>query len=124
MMGAMLVFILGAIASTLAVWKVVSRTDIEQETFRAINRSITVKIYNFAFWPAVVTTLAMFVMLAATLTWGSLAFSSLPRVFAGNFGPWGISTQVWFVGIVLLMTLTTAAALLGVMRVRFKQKLT
>jgi hypothetical protein len=124
MAGLMATFVLGAIASTLAVWKVVSRTNIEQETFRAIKRNITVKIYNFAFWPAAVTTLAMFVILAATLTWGSLSFSSLPGVFTGNFGPWGTSTQVWFVGIVLLMTLSTTAAFLGLMRGRFKQKLT
>jgi hypothetical protein len=123
MAGLMAFFVLGAIASTLAVWKVVSRTDIEQETFRAIKRSLTVKIYHFAFWPAVVTTLAMFVMLAATITWGSLAFSSLPGAFAGNFGPWGTSTQVWFAGIILLMALSTVVAFLGLMRGRSRQKL-
>jgi hypothetical protein len=123
MAGLMATFVLGAIVSTLAVWKLVARTDIEQETFRAIKRSITVKIYNFAFWPAVVTALAMLVVLVATLTWGSLAFSSLPGVFTGNFGPWGTSTQVWFASIILLMTLSTAAAFLGLMRGRSKQKL-
>ncbi len=116
--GLMATFVLGAIASTLAVWKLVSRTDTEQETFRAIKRSLTVKIYNFAFWPAVVTTLAMFIMLAATLTWGSLAFASLPGVFTGNFGPWGTSTQAWFIGITLLMALSTLAASLGLARGR------
>jgi len=124
MAGLMATFVLGAIASTLAVWKVVSRTDIEQETFRAIKLSMTVKIYNFAFWPAVATTLAMFVMLVATLTWGSLAFSSLPGVFTGNFGPWGTSTQVWFTSVILVMTLSTVVAFLGLMRGRSRQKLT
>jgi hypothetical protein len=124
MAGLMAIFVLGAIASTLAVWKVVSRTDIEQEIFRAIKRSMTIKIYNFTFWPAVVTTLAMFVMLVATLTWGSLAFSSLPEVFTGNFGPWGTSTQVWFAGIILLMALSTVVAFLGLIRSRSRQKLT
>lgn len=124
MAGLMATFVLGAIASTLAVWKVVSRTDVEEETFRATKRSVTVRIYNFAFWPAAVTALAMFVMLAATLTWGYLAFSSLPGVLAGNFGPLGTSTQAWFTGIILLMTLSTVAAFLGLMRGRSKQELT
>jgi hypothetical protein len=122
MAGLMATFVLGAIVSTLAVWKVVSRTDIEQETFQAIKRNITVKIYNFAFWPAVVTTMAMFIMLVATLTWGSLAFSSLPGVFTGNFGPWGTSAQFWFAGVILLMTLSTVVAFLGLMRGRSRQK--
>jgi hypothetical protein len=118
--GLMATFVLGALASTLAVWKVVSRTDSEQETFRAVKRSLTVNIYNFAFWPAVVTTLAMFIMLAATLTWGWLSFSALPEAFAGNFGPWGTSTQAWFIAISLLMTLSTLAAILGLNRARSK----
>ena len=120
--GFMLVFVLGAIASTLAVWKVISRTDIEQETFRAVGRGITVKIYQFAYWPAVVTTAAMFVMLAATLIWALVSFSALPGVLGGNFGPWGTSTQAWFAGIVVLMALCTAAACLGVWRGRSRQK--
>ena len=120
--GWMATFVLGALASTFAVWKVVSRTDIEQETFQAIKGSLTVKIYNFAFWPAVVTASAMLIMLAATLTWGVIAFSSLPGVFAGAFGPWGTSTQVWFSAIILLMTLSTVAAFLGLMRGRSRQK--
>jgi hypothetical protein len=120
--GLMATFVLGAIASTLAVWKVVSRTDSEQESFRAIKRNITVKIYHFAFWPAVVTTLAMFIMLAATVTWGWLAFSALPGAFTGNYGPWGTSTQAWFIGIIAVMSLATLVAFLGVKRARVGQK--
>jgi hypothetical protein len=119
--GLMVTFILGATASTLAVWKVISRTDVEQETFRAIGRGITVKIYQFAYWPAVVTTAAMIVMLAATLTWALVSFSALPGVLGGNYGPWGTSTQAWFAGIVVLMALCTAAACLGVWRGRSRQ---
>ena len=120
--GLMATFVLGAIASTLAVWKVVSGTDSEQETFRAIQRSITVKVYRFAFWPAVVTTIAMFIMLAATVSWGWLAFPALPGAFAGNYGPWGTSTQAWFIGIIVVMSLATMAAFLGVKRARVVQK--
>ena len=112
----------GAIASTLAVWKVVSRTDSEQETFRAVKRSFTIKIYHFAFWPAVVTTIAMFIMLVAMVTWGWLAFSALPGAFAGNYGSWGTSTQAWFIGIIVVMGLATLVAFLGVKRARVGQK--
>jgi hypothetical protein len=114
----MLVFILGAIASTLAVWKVVSATDVEQETFQAAGRTLTVKIYTFAFVPALVTALAMLVMLAATLTWGWLAFSALPDVFSGNYGPWQTSTQAWYFGIVVWMGLCVLAAFFGLRRGR------
>ena len=120
--GMMAVFVLGAIASTAAVWKLVSQTDIEQEEFRAVRRSITIKIYDFAFWPAVVTTLAIFISLVSTLTWGILSFSSLPGVLNGNYGMWGTSTEFWFVSIILLMTLSTIAAFLGLKRARSAQK--
>ncbi|MGD0611581.1 MAG: hypothetical protein ABSB41_08695 [Anaerolineales bacterium] len=118
MEGLMLVFVLGAIASTLAVWKAISNTDVEQETFRAVGRPLTVKIYMFAYVPAVITTLSMLVILVATLTWGWLSFTALPQVFAGNFGPWGTSTQVWFYGIAVLMGICTLAAFLGLARSR------
>jgi hypothetical protein len=122
MAGLMATFVLGAIASTLAVWKVVSRTDSEQETFRAIKGSLTVRIYHFAFWPAVVTTIAMFIMLVAAVTWGWLGFSALPGAFSGNYGLWGTSTQAWFIGIIVVMSLATLAAFLGVKRARAGQK--
>jgi len=118
MEGLMLVFILGAIASTLAVWKVISRTDVEQETFQVVGRSLTVKIYTFAFVPAVITTFSMLVMLIATLAWGWLSFWALPGVFAGNFGPWGTRTQTWFFGILVLMVASTGMAFFGLKRGR------
>jgi hypothetical protein len=120
--GFMLVFVLGAIASTLAVWKVISQTDIEQETFRAAGRGITFKIYQFAYWPAVLTTATMFVMLAATIIWAWVSFSALPGVLVSNYRPWGTSTQAWFAGILVLMALCTAAACLGVWRGRSRQR--
>lgn len=121
MAGLMLVFVLGAIASTLAVWKAISYTDVEQETFRAVGRPLTIKIYTFAYVPAVITTLCMLVILVATLTWGWLAFTALPQVFVGNFGPLQTSTQVWFFGIVALMVVCTLAAFFGLGRGRSTQ---
>jgi amino acid transporter len=118
MEGLMLVFILGAIASTLAVWKAISNTDVEQETFHPVGRSMTVKIYTFAYVPAMITSLTMLFMLVATLAWGWLSFSALPQVFVGNFGPWGTNTQAWYFGIVALMVVCTLVAFVGLRRGR------
>ncbi len=114
--GLALVFVIGAVASTLAVWRVVSHTDVEQETFRPLGRTLTVKIYSFAFLPAVIASVSMLGMLIATIAWFELTFSALPQVYAGSFGPWQTSTQVWFIGIVALMSLSTLAAVYGLIR--------
>jgi len=116
--GLMAVFILGAIASTAAVWKVISKPDVEQETFRFLRGTATVRIYSFAFLPAVITASAMLVMLAATVAWGWMAFSALPQVLAGNYGSWGMSTRLWYFTILAVMALSTAAAFFGLARGR------
>jgi hypothetical protein len=116
--GLMLVFILGAIASALAVWKIVSSTDPEQETLHIAGRGLTIRPYTFALVPAVITTVSMLVMLVATLTWGWMAFSALPQVYSGNYGPWQTNTQVWFYSIVTLMILCTLAGFCGLARSR------
>jgi hypothetical protein len=116
--GLMLVFILGAIASTLAVWKVVTNTDVKQETFRPLGRQLTLNIYSFALLPAVIVAVAMLVMTIATLAWFELTFAALPQVYAGSFGLWETSTLPWFIGIVVLMTVCTIAAFFGLVRGR------
>ncbi len=119
--GVMGIFVLAAIASVLSVWKIVSKTDVEQEIFRVVGRLKNVKIYTFAFVPAVITSISMLVMLIATLVWGIISFSALPQVFTGNYGPWQTSTQAWFIGIITLMSLCTLAAFIGIMRNRSAQ---
>ena len=114
--GLMLIFVLGAIASTLAVWKAISRMNVEQETFQAGSLKFSVDIYKFAYIPAVVVTFSMLVMLVATLVWSWLVFTALPQVFTGNFGLWQTSTQAWVYGIIVMMVLSSVAALLGVAR--------
>lgn len=116
--GVMLVFILGAIASTLAVWKAVTRTDVDQETFHMAGHTRIVSIYNFAYVPAVITTVSMLVMLVGTLSWGWLAFTALPQVFAGNYGLWQTSTRAWYFGIITLMILCVLAGFFGLVRSR------
>lgn len=116
--GWMLVFVLGAIASTLAVWKAVSRTEGDHQLFRVRDQAMSIDIYRFAFLPAVIATIAMLVMLVATLAWSWLVFSALPQVLAGDFGPWQTSTQAWLYGIIALMVISSLAALSGIVRGR------
>ena len=116
--GVMLVFILGAVASTLAVWKAVTRTDVDQETFHMAGHAKIVSVYKFAYVPSVITTVSMLVMLVGTLTWGWLAFSALPQVFTGNYGLWQTSTQAWYTGVITLMVLCTLAGSFGLARSR------
>jgi len=120
--GVMLVFILGAVASTLAVWKAVTRTDVDRETFHMAGHMRIVSIYNFAYVPAVITTISMLVMLVGTLSWGWLAFSALPQVFIGNYGLWQTSTRAWYFGIITLMILCVLAGFFGLVRSRSARK--
>ncbi len=114
----MLVFILGAIASTWSVWKAVTDVNDEEGNFAAFGRSISIKIYSFAFVPAVITTICMLVMLIGTAAWGWIAFSALPDIFKGNYGLWQTSTQAWYFGIIAVMLVCSLAALMGLMRSR------
>jgi hypothetical protein len=114
--GLMLIFVLGAIASTLAVWKVVSHTDDELVAFHPMGRTVNIQIYKFAYIPAMIASISMLVMLIATLVWSVLVFSALPQVLRGDFGPWQTSTQPWLYGIIALMALCSMAALFGVAR--------
>jgi hypothetical protein len=112
--GLMLLFVLGAIASTWAVWKAISRTDIERASFRPAGRIVNINLYKFAYIPAVITTVSMLVMAVATIIWSKMVFSALPQVFWGNFGLWQTSTQPWVYGIIAVMILSSVMAFLGV----------
>jgi hypothetical protein len=112
--GLMLLFVLGAVASTWAVWKVISRTDIERASFRPAGRIVNINLYKFAYIPAVITTVSMLVMAVATIIWSKMVFSALPQVFWGNFGLWQTSTQPWVYGIIAVMILSSVMAFLGV----------
>ena len=116
--GLMLVFVLGAVASTWAVWKAVSATEGEQQTFHPAGRPLALNIYHFAFVPALIASAAMLVIFVSTLVWGWLSFTAFPQVFAGNFGPWLTSTQAWYFGILALMLLCTLAAFYAIGRGR------
>jgi hypothetical protein len=113
--GLMLLFVLGAVASVVAVWKAVSGLD-EGAGAPADSRPLTPRTYQFAFRLAGVATLAMLVMLAATLVFGGLANAASPGWFASNLGLLLTNTAASYAVTVTLMALATAAAVLGMVR--------
>jgi hypothetical protein len=116
--GLMLLFVLGALASTLAVWKAVTHTDVEQATFKSGDQTLAIHVYKFAYLPAIIASLSMLVMSVATIVWDKLVFSALPQVFAGNFGLWQTPTQPWVYAIIALMVVCSLASIIGVIRGR------
>ena len=116
MWGLIGVFIVGAIASTIAVWKLISHTDLEQETIGLLGKSATIKLYEFAFTPAVVAAVSMAVMFFATVVWGWAAYSLRPDLFTGNKGVMMTSTKGSFAFTLILMFVGVSVAFIGVMR--------
>lgn len=114
--GLMLVFVLGAIASTAAVWKILSNTTEEETTLSLLGYKASVKLYEYAYPPAVITGLGMLLMLVATLIFGWLAQSALPGWFAGDFGLLLINTMLSFGITITIMVLSTALAFFGLVR--------
>jgi len=114
--GKMLVFVLGAIASTAAVWKIIMHSSPEENALNIPGRTKPMKIYEYAFTLSVVTSLAMLLMLAATTAWGGLSYFALPQVFAENRGLLLTNTTGSFVFILVVMSVSTFAAFFGVVR--------
>src|SRR5262249_60036098 len=75
-------FGLAAIASAAAISIVVIRSEVSEHLFR------------FARVPALITTLAMAVMAAATLTWGLAARAADPQLFSEDDGLLASNTTV------------------------------
>jgi hypothetical protein len=98
------VFLLAAIASTAAVSAAVSRVEVAGGLFR------------FALWPAAVATLAMAVVLAATVAWGVAMSVQAPALFGGDEGILGTSTVLTWLTIVAVMAACTCSAAVSVAR--------
>jgi len=114
--GFMLIFVLGAFASTAAVWKVLHDTEADEETFRLLGKSTTVRVYEYAFPLAAVAAFSMLVMLAATLSFGWITASTLPDWFHGNFGLLLSRTTVSYGLSLAIMIVSTAVAFFGLAR--------
>ena len=114
--GHMFLFVLGAIASVIAVWKMITNTNIEENTLNIPGRGKPIKIYDYAFKFSIVSSAAMLLMLVATITWGWLSYAAMPQVFTENWGLLLTNTTGSFIVIFIMMMLSTAAAFFGVMR--------
>jgi len=118
MWGLITIFVAGAIASTIAVLKLILHTDVEQDEFALLGKSATIKLYEFAYRPALVTTLSMVVMFVATVVWGWLSYSLRPDLFIGNMGVMMTSTRGSFAFTLIVMTIATVTACIGIIRAR------
>jgi len=114
--GRMLVFVLGAIASVIAIWKFISRSDVDEGDLRIFGKTLSIHVYRFAFTCAFIATLGMFVMLVATLLFGGLAHTALPGWFTSNLGLLLSNTAASFAATVSIMVLSTAIAIFGLAR--------
>lgn len=98
------VFLALAVISTCAVCMAIARSQVPD------------KLLRFAVLPAVITTVAMALMLVATVTWGIGLQREVPQLFGGNDGIMASSTAGTWLGIVIGMALTTIVAAFAMVR--------
>lgn len=97
-------FLLAALASTAAVAAAVARSQ------------LSVRAVRFARLPALIVTLTMVLMLAATITWGLTLRAHMPHAFSSDGGVL-VSYKVFtWLRVVLLMAISTAIAALALAR--------
>jgi hypothetical protein len=97
-------FGLTAIVSAAAISIVVTRSQVSEQLFR------------FARIPALITTLAMVVMVGATLVWGLAARAADPQLFTEDNGLLASNTTVSWVLILALMAVATVVAIAALIR--------
>jgi len=98
------IFILAAIASTAAVSIAISRAEIAPRLFR------------FALAPAVVTTLAMVVMLGAVVAWGLAVHNDVPAYLSSDTSPFHNPVSAHLIGQIAVMALATFVAIAALIR--------
>jgi hypothetical protein len=114
--GFVALFILATAAGAVAAAVLVLRSPAGVQTFRVPGLTVAVEPYRFALIPAVITTLAMAGMLIATLAWGMLARAASAQVFNSPGFSGGPNSGVTYLGIVVLMAISTAVAGLALRR--------
>jgi len=98
------ILLAAAVISTASVSIAVTRSKIPDRLFR------------FAIFPSAIATISMACMLLATIFWGLGLQSAAPQLFAGNDGIVGSSTSGSWLGIIAVMTFSTAAAVVSLVR--------
>jgi len=114
--GSMLVLIVGAIASTAAMWRLLTHADETESPSAAAMGQPSTKLYERAFAPAVIATASMLLMLVATIVWGGLAYASMPQVFAEDWGLLQSNTAASLIAIIAIMALSSVMACVGMAR--------
>jgi hypothetical protein len=114
--GRLFIVVLGAIASVVAVWKVIAHTDVDDSGFRIFGKTTSSHIYRLAFVASAITTSGMLVMLVGTLVYGWLAYTVIPTWFTSNLGLLLSNTATSFAVTVIIMVLSTAVAVFGLAR--------
>lgn len=97
-------FLLAAIASTVAVSIAVARSEIGGY------------LYRFTLVPGAITTLAMGVMLVATITWGVSLWVYAPQLFNSDDGILATNFAASWLGVVVVMAFATCVAGVSVVR--------
>jgi len=98
------ILLAAAVISTVSVSIAVTRSNISDRLFR------------FALFPSAIATISMVCMLLATIFWGLSLQSAAPQLFAGNDGIVGSSTSGTWLAIIAAMTISTAAAVVSLVR--------
>lgn len=98
------VFALAALASTSAVSIAVARCDVSP------------RLYRLTLPPAVVTTVAMAIMLGAVVAWGLIARSEVPAYLNGGTTPFHINVALLLVAHIVVMAIATFIAALALIR--------
>ncbi len=81
-----------------------------------VRSEIPEKLLRFALLAFAVATIAMTLILAATVIWGLGLHSSVPQLFAGNGGVLGTSTAGSWLNIVIEMAIATGIAIVSLIR--------
>lgn len=102
--GLFALFILGALASAWAVSAAIARVQLSDRLLR------------FTRLLALLTTLTMGVMLAATVVWGLGLLASAPDVFMGNAGVLATNTAFNWSSVIAVMGIATVVAIIGLVR--------
>jgi hypothetical protein len=102
--GLIALLLVGAVAGAWAVCLAVTRAEIGE------------RIIRFTRLPAVITTVAMVMMFAATLVWGLSLLGSAPQMFYGDDGALATNTAISWGIVIVVMGVTTVIAAIGVRR--------
>lgn len=97
-------FLLAAVVSTAAVSVAVVRSEISG------------RLYRFTLIPGAVAALAMLVMLISTVIWGVSLSMDAPQLFNGDGGVLATNFAASWLGIVVVMAVSTCVAGVSVLR--------